>query len=333
MNSFGSLFRVHIYGESHGSGIGVLIDGVPSGIKLTLEDFTKDLSKRKSGKIGTTPRKEDDIPNIISGIFNDFTTGAPINIFFENKNTDSKVYTDFKSHPRPGHADFSATKKYSGFNDIRGGGHFSGRLTLALVAAGVIAKKILNDFIFSSEIESIGILNKLEFDKKLENYLLETAHSGDSLGGTISLTIKNVPIGLGEPFFDSVESVLSSIIFSIPGIKGIEFGAGFKGTEFLGSKFNDCFIDKSGKTSSNNNGGINGGITNGNDIFLKVAVKPTSSIFKPQETFNFKDKNIQSLKINGRHDVAFLLRVPIVLENAVAIALADLYLQNKKIFF
>lgn len=333
MNSFGSLFRVHIYGESHGSGIGVLIDGVPSGIKLTLEDFTKDLSKRKSGKIGTTPRKEDDIPNIISGIFNDFTTGAPINIFFENKNTDSKVYTDFKSHPRPGHADFSATKKYSGFNDIRGGGHFSGRLTLALVAAGVIAKKILNDFIFSSEIESIGILNKLEFDKKLENYLLETAHSGDSLGGTISLTIKNVPIGLGEPFFNSVESVLSSIIFSIPGIKGVEFGAGFKGTEFLGSKFNDCFIDKSGKTSSNNNGGINGGITNGNDIFLKVAVKPTSSIFKPQETFNFKDKNIQSLKINGRHDVAFLLRVPIVLENAVAIALADLYLQNKKIFF
>lgn len=333
MNSFGSLFRVHIYGESHGSGIGVLIDGVPSGIKLTLEDFTKDLSKRKSGKIGTTPRKEDDIPNIISGVFNDFTTGAPINIFFENKNTDSKVYTDFKSHPRPGHADFSATKKYSGFNDIRGGGHFSGRLTLALVAAGVIAKKILNDFIFSSEIESIGILNKLEFDKKLENYLLETAHSGDSLGGIISLTIKNVPIGLGEPFFDSVESVLSSIIFSIPGIKGVEFGAGFKGTEFLGSKFNDCFIDKSGKTSSNNNGGINGGITNGNDIFLKVAVKPTSSIFKPQETFNFKDNNIQSLKINGRHDVAFLLRVPIVLENAVAIALADLYLQNKKIFF
>ena len=333
MNSFGSLFRVHIYGESHGSGIGVLIDGVPSGIKLTLEDFTKDLSKRKSGKIGTTPRKEDDIPNIISGVFNDFTTGAPINIFFENKNTDSKVYTDFKSHPRPGHADFSATKKYSGFNDIRGGGHFSGRLTLALVAAGVIAKKILNDFIFCSEIESIGILNKLEFDKKLENYLLETAHSGDSLGGTISLTIKNVPIGLGEPFFNSVESALSSIIFSIPGIKGVEFGAGFKGTEFLGSKFNDCFIDKSGKTSSNNNGGINGGITNGNDIFLKVAIKPTSSIFKPQETFNFKDKNIQSLKINGRHDVAFLLRVPIVLENAVAIALTDLYLQNKKIFF
>lgn len=333
MNSFGSLFRVHIYGESHGSGIGVLIDGVPSGIKLTLEDFTKDLSKRKSGKIGTTPRKEDDSPQILSGVFNEFTTGAPINIFFENKNTDSKVYTDFKSHPRPGHADFSATKKYLGFNDIRGGGHFSGRLTLALVAAGVVAKKILSGITFSSEIESVGVLNKIDFNKKLENYLLETIKSGDSLGGTISLTIKNIPIGLGEPFFGSVESVISSMVFSIPGIKGIEFGAGFKGTELLGSNFNDCFIDKNGKTSSNNNGGINGGITNGNDIFLKVAVKPTSSIFKSQETFNFKDECIQTLTIKGRHDVAFLLRVPIVLENSVAIALADLYLQNHKIFF
>lgn len=333
MNSFGSLFRVHIYGESHGSGIGVLIDGVPSGIKLTLEDFTKDLSKRKSGKIGTTPRKEDDSPQILSGVFNEFTTGAPINIFFENKNTDSKVYADFKSHPRPGHADFSATKKYLGFNDIRGGGHFSGRLTLALVAAGVVAKKILSGITFSSEIESVGVLNKIDFNKKLENYLLETINSGDSLGGTISLTIKNIPIGLGEPFFGSVESVISSMVFSIPGIKGIEFGAGFKGTELLGSNFNDCFIDKNGKTSSNNNGGINGGITNGNDIFLKVAVKPTSSIFKSQETFNFKDESIQTLTIKGRHDVAFLLRVPIVLENSVAIALADLYLQNHKIFF
>lgn len=333
MNSFGSLFRVHIYGESHGSGIGVLIDGVPSGIKLTLEDFTKDLSKRKSGKIGTTPRKEDDSPQILSGVFNEFTTGAPINIFFENKNTDSKVYADFKSHPRPGHADFSATKKYLGFNDIRGGGYFSGRLTLALVAAGVVAKKILSGITFSSEIESVGVLNKIDFNKKLENYLLETINSGDSLGGTISLTIKNIPIGLGEPFFGSVESVISSMVFSIPGIKGIEFGAGFKGTELLGSNFNDCFIDKNGKTSSNNNGGINGGITNGNDIFLKVAVKPTSSIFKSQETFNFKDESIQTLTIKGRHDVAFLLRVPIVLENSVAIALADLYLQNHKIFF
>lgn len=330
MNSFGSLFRVHIYGESHGSGIGVLIDGVPSGIKLETNDFIPDLSKRKSGKIGTTPRKEDDIPQIISGVFNNLTTGAPVNIFFENKNTDSKVYADFKSHPRPGHADFAATCKYSGFNDIRGGGPFSGRLTLALVAAGVIAKKILKDTIFFSEIETIGLLSKDFFNEKLESYLTEIKEEGDSLGGTISLNIKNIPIGLGEPFFHSVESVISSMVFSIPGVKGIEFGAGFKGTELLGSEFNDCFIDNKGKTASNNNGGINGGITNGNDISLKVAIKPTSSIFKIQDTFNFKDGSIQPLKINGRHDVAFILRVPIVLENAVAIALADLYLQNRK---
>jgi chorismate synthase len=333
MNSFGSLFRVHIYGESHGSGIGVLIDGVPAGIKLTIDDFLLDLSKRKPGSLGTTPRKESDLPKFVSGIFNEFTTGSPINIFFENNNTDSKVYSDFKSHPRPGHADFAATQKYSGFNDIRGGGHFSGRLTLALVAAGVVAKKILKNTSFVSQIEKIGVLNKEEFHDNLNEYLSKIQTSGDSLGGTISLRVKNIPIGLGEPFFNSVESTISSIVFSIPGVKGIEFGSGFEGVELLGSKFNDCFIDKNGRTASNNNGGINGGISNGNDIFLKIAVKPTSSIFKSQDTFNFKDNCVQPLTINGRHDVAFVLRVPIVLENSVAIALADLYLQNKKIHF
>ncbi|MGL5053937.1 MAG: chorismate synthase, partial [Cetobacterium sp.] len=315
MNSFGSLFRVHIYGESHGSGIGVLIDGVPAGLKLCIDDFIADLSKRKSGKIGTTSRMEEDIPKLTSGIFNNFSTGAPINIFFENSNTDSKVYSDFKTHPRPGHADFSATKKFLGYNDIRGGGHFSGRLTLALVAAGVIAKKILRTITFETEIEKIGLLNKNDFNSKLENYLLETSNSGDSLGGTISLKVINLPIGLGEPFFESVESVLAAMIFSIPGVKGLEFGAGFKGAEFLGSEFNDIFIEKNGKTESNNNGGINGGITNGNDLVLTVAIKPTSSIFKTQNTFNFKENSILPLQISGRHDVAFILRVPIVLEN------------------
>ncbi|MGL5052489.1 MAG: chorismate synthase, partial [Cetobacterium sp.] len=315
MNSFGSQFRVHIYGESHGSGIGVLIDGVPVGLKLCVDDFIVDLSKRKPGKTGTTSRIEEDIPKLTSGIFNNFTTGAPINIFFENSNTDSKVYSDFKTHPRPGHADFSATKKFLGYNDIRGGGHFSGRLTLGLVAAGVIAKKILKTITFETEIEKIGILNKNDFNSKLENYLLETSNSGDSLGGTISLKVMNLPIGLGEPFFESVESVLAAMIFSIPGVKGLEFGAGFKGTEFLGSEFNDIFIEKNGKTKSNNNGGINGGITNGNDLVLNVAIKPTSSIFKTQNTFNFKENSILPLQISGRHDVAFILRVPIVLEN------------------
>ncbi|MEG0068702.1 MAG: chorismate synthase [Cetobacterium sp.] len=333
MNSFGSLFRVQIYGESHGPGVGIIIDGIPAGIPLRLEDFKEDLSKRKPGKIGTTKRIEEDSPIFLSGIFNDFSTGAPLNIFFQNNNTNSKVYADFKSHPRPGHSDFSAVQKYNSFNDMRGGGHFSGRLTLGLVAAGVIAKKILKKATFNCEIDSIGILNKTDFDSKLKDYLEVIEKDGDSLGGTISLSIKDIPIGLGEPFFESVESKISSMVFSIPGVKGIEFGAGFEGTKLLGSEFNDLFIDKNGRTATNNNGGINGGITNGNDIYLKVAVKPTSSIFKSQDTYNFKENKISTLNITGRHDVAFILRVPIVLENSVAIALADLYLQSKKIQF
>lgn len=328
MNCFGDIFKVQIYGESHGKGVGVILDGIPAGIPLSTEDFLDDLSKRKPGKTGTTKRLEEDLPQLLSGTFNGFTTGAPLNIFFKNKNTDSKVYNDFKVHPRPGHADFTATKKYSGFNDIRGGGHFSGRLTLGVVAAGVIAKKILKNISFKSEIEQIGRLQKKDFDSNLENYLLDIANSGDSLGGIISLKVTNIPIGLGEPFFESIESKISSIIFSIPGIKGIEFGAGFSGITLKGSEFNDCFHDIYGKTLTNNNGGINGGITNGNPLFLKVAVKPTASIFKEQLTFNFEKNKIENLKINGRHDVAFILRVPIVLENAVAIALADLYLKN-----
>lgn len=333
MNSFGTIFKVHIYGESHGNGVGVLVDGVPSGISITLEDFLEDLDKRKPGKLGTTKRIEADLPKIISGIFNDYTTGAPINIFFENSNTNSKVYKDFKAHPRPGHSDFAATQKYGGFNDMRGGGHFSGRLTLGLVAAGVIAKKILKNFEFNCLIKRVGNLEHTNFEPSLENYLQSISAKGDSLGGIITLEINNIPVGLGEPFFDSVESKISSILFSIPGVKGVEFGAGFEGTKLLGSEFNDCFIDHCGKTSSNNNGGINGGISNGNSIVLNVAIKPTSSIFKPQETFNFKENKILPLEINGRHDVAFILRTPIIIENAVAIALADLFLLNKKINF
>lgn len=331
MNTFGTIFKVHIYGESHGLGIGVILDGVPAGIEVNLDDFLNDLSKRKAGKVGTTTRIESDIPKFISGVYNGFTTGAPINIFFENNNTNSKVYSDFKIQPRPGHSDFVSNKKYNGFNDLRGGGHFSGRITLGLVVAGVIAKKILKKVSFLTEITKLGTLENKYFSEQLDNYLLETSKNGDSLGGIVSLAVKDVPIGLGEPFFESIESKISSIIFSVPGVKGIEFGAGFKGTEFLGSEFNDSFITKEGKTSTNNNGGINGGISNGNDITLNVAIKPTSSIFKTQETFNFETNKVEPLIINGRHDVAFILRVPIILESCVAIALADLYLQNKKI--
>lgn len=330
MNSFGTLFRVSIYGESHGEGVGVLIDGVPAGIPLKEEDFLEDIGRRKPGAVGTTKRIEGDLPQILSGVFEERTTGAPINIFFKNENKNSRVYRDFKGHPRPGHADFTATKKYGGYNDIRGGGHFSGRLTLGLVAGGVVAKKILKGVEYETTLKTLG---ELEFPKdleKIEEYLRGVAEEGDSVGGIIGCSVKNLPIGLGEPFFDSVESKISHMMFSIPGIKGIEFGAGFSGTKFKGSQFNDRFIDSCGTTEGNNNGGINGGITNGNPLVFNVAVKPTASIFKPQESYNFKEERMETLKIEGRHDAAFVVRVPIVVENAVAIALADLYLGGKR---
>lgn len=331
MNQFGNIFKIQIYGESHGEGIGVIIDGVPSGIPLKKEHFYNDLKKRKSGKLGTTKRIEDDIPIFISGVFNNFTTGAPLNIFFKNNNTNSKVYSDFKSHPRPGHADFTSTCKFNGYNDLRGGGHFSGRLSLAIVAAGVVAKKILKNLniIFKCKIDKIGKLPKEKFETTLKRYLEYTLKKGDSLGGIISLKASNIPIGLGDPFFNSIESHISSIIFSIPGIKGIEFGSGFNGCLKYGSEFNDCFINKLGKTKTNNTGGINGGITNGNSLYFKVAVRPTASIFKSQNTFDFSKNKLSELKILGRHDVAFILRVPIIIENATAIALVDLFLLNK----
>lgn len=329
MNQYGKVFRVQVYGESHGKVIGVIVDGVPAGISISVEDFLEDIDRRKPIHRATTQRKEEDFPNILSGIFNNKTTGAPINIAFENKNINSKVYEELRDTPRPGHADFTATSKYYGFNDIRGGGHFSGRVTLGLVVAGVIAKKILKNIKIFSELFTLGELKKYELNDKMESYLISIKEKGDSVGGTILTTIKNLPVGIGEPFFNSVESCISSIIFSIPGVKGIEFGAGFDGTKLLGSEFNDCIINKTGETSTNNNGGINGGISNGNDITFKIAVKPTASIYKEQFTFNFNSGKVESLKIEGRHDTAFILRVPVIVEAVTAIALADLYLQNK----
>ena len=314
MNTFGNNLRITIYGESHGSGVGVIIDGVPAGILLRDEDFMPDILRRKAGKKDTTSRIEDDIPKLISGIYEDFTTGAPINIFFENKNVKSKDYTQFKNHPRPGHADYTATVKYKGYNDIRGGGHFSGRLTLGLVVAGVIAKKII-----FKELKDIEIKSKIVKLGKLK--------LNDSYGGIIETRIIGLPAGIGEPFFNSLESQIAHIVFAIPGIKGIEFGAGFEGCVNLsGSEFNDLIIDKSGKTDKNNNAGINGGISNGNEIYFRVAVKPTASIGKIQNTYNFKTNKIEPLEIGGRHDKAFILRVPVVVEAVTAIVLADFIL-------
>ena len=326
MNHFGRLFQINIFGESHGSSVGVLIDGVKPGIKLAEEDFKADLQRRKSGGIGTTPRIEADEPIIESGVFNGYTTGAPLLIRFLNTNTKSKDYSNLVNHPRPSHADYVANLKYDGYNDYRGGGHFSGRLTLGIVAAGVVAKKMLDGVLFETKLINLGG----ETDNtKFNDVLSRIKADNDSIGGIVSLKAKNVLKGLGEPYFDSLESVVSHLMFSVGGVKGIEFGIGFDGVNLKGSEFNDLIIDKNGKTKTNNNGGINGGISNGNDIEIRVFVKPTPSISKPQETYNFKDNKVEELVVEGRHDSAIILRAMVVLEACLAIRLCDLNLINK----
>lgn len=325
MNSFGRLFRVSIFGESHGNSVGVLLDGVKPGLDLSAIDFTAELNKRKPGAVGTTKRIETDEPHFMSGVFNGKTTGAPILITFDNNNTRSKDYSQFVATPRPGHADFTYNKKYNGFNDYRGGGPSSGRLTVGLVCAGAIAKHLLGLDI-SSEIIKLGkSTNKEEYSKIIK----EATMAGNSVGGTVRLTVKNQYIGLGEPFFDSLESTISHAMFSVGAVKGISFG--LYDEEMTGREFNDPFINENGKTATNNNGGINGGISNGNDIIVNVYVKPTASIFQEQSTYNFKTNKMENLKILGRHDSAIILRAKVVLEAMLAIALYDSYLVNKSI--
>jgi len=325
MNSFGRIFKISIYGESHGNQVGVLIDGCPAGLQISEDDFNEDLLRRKSGAKGTTPRIEDDKPSIVSGVFNGYTTGAPLLIAFHNKNTKSEDYNNLYTFPRPGHADFTGKMKYGGFNDYRGGGHFSGRLTLGLVAAGVIAKKLIYPVSVQAKLVEAGgesDINKA-IDKAIKNE--------DSIGGIIQCFAENVSIGLGEPFFDSFESLLSHAVFSIPAIKGIEFGSGFDSAKMFGSEHNDQLIDATGKTVTNFAGGLNGGISNGNPLNFKVAVKPTSSISKSQKTVNLNSGEQEELQVQGRHDVCIALRVPVVLESVTAIVLADLMMLEQKI--
>lgn len=320
MNHFGRLFQINIYGESHGNSVGILLDGVKPGIELSPVDFHTDLQRRKSGGKGTTPRIEPDEIIIESGVFNGYTTGAPILLRFLNTNTKSKDYSNLVNHPRPSHADFTANQKYEGFNDYRGGGHFSARLTLGLVSAGVVAKKMLKDVRFETKLINLGgCTDTTKFNEILDNVILEQ----DSIGGIVHLKAKGVPIGLGEPYFDSLESMISHLLFSVGGVKGVEFGIGFDGACLKGSSFNDLILDETGKTKTNHNGGINGGISNGNDIELKVFVKPTPSISKAQNTYNFKDSKVEELVIEGRHDAAIILRAMVVLEACLAIALCD----------
>ena len=306
MNSFGTLFKVQILGESHGACVGIVVDGCPAGLPLVAADFVTDMERRKGGKQkGTTPRQEDDMPIFKSGLFNDTTTGAPITMLFENNNTRSGDYEKQRAVPRPG--------------------HFSGRLTAALVGAGVIAKKLLKDISIESNIVSIG------GETDLEKGLQKAIDQKDSVGGIVECVVKGLPIGLGEHFFDSVESLISHAVFAIPAIRGIEFGTGFAAASMFGVNHNDPILDETGKTKTNHAGGVVGGYTNGNDLVFRIAVKPTSSTPKDQTTWNWETNEQEVFSVKGRHDLCIALRVPVVLEAVTAIVLADLMLLEQKI--
>jgi chorismate synthase len=319
MNSFGTLFRIHIFGESHGACAGLTIDGCPAGLPLAAADFVADIERRKGGmQKGTTPRKEDDIPIFQSGMFNGKTTGAPLTIIFENNNTRSGDYEKQRAVPRPGHADFVAHNKFGGYEDYRGSGHFSGRLTVCLVAAGVVAKKILSTVNISASLLEIG------GEKDIDAGLQKAIDAKDSIGGIVECVANGLPIGLGEPFFNSAESLLAHAVFAIPAVKGIEFGTGFAAAKMFGSQHNDTLQNAAGTTSTNHAGGIVGGITNGNQLIFRIAIKPTSSTPKEQVTLNWETNEQETFSVKGRHDLCIALRVPVVLEAVTAFVLADL---------
>jgi chorismate synthase len=486
MNSFGRIFRISIFGESHGESVGIVVDGCPAGMSLTVDDFLPDLERRKGGtQKGTTPRQEEDLPIFKSGLFNNKTTGAPITILFENKNIRSRDYEKQRDVPRPGHADFVAHKKFAGFEDYRGSGHFSGRLTVALVAAGVVAKKMLDsiktspptplqrggaiedsklpgyitntsdqwesvadfardnrknsteaeeklwkelrnrkihgckfrrqhpiegyipDFVCLEKklaVEVDGdyhddegqrkidefrtvtlqkngytlirftneeVLNKINWvleeirkaliaesvspspweresegevkikitssileiggEKDLDKGLQKAIDAKDSIGGIIECRAAGLPVGLGEPFFDSAESLLSHIVFAIPAVRGIEFGTGFAAAKMFGSEHNDPIENMEGKTRTNHAGGIVGGLTNGNELVFRIAIKPTSSTPKEQNTLNWETGKVETASVKGRHDLCIALRVPVILEAVTAIVLADLMMLEQRI--
>ncbi len=332
MNSFGRIFRVNIFGESHGESVGLNLDGCPAGLPLQLDDFMEDIKRRQGGnQRGATPRKEADLPIFKSGLFNDLTTGAPITILFENNNTRSGDYEKLRAVPRPGHADFTAHSKFGGYEDFRGGGHFSGRLTVALVAAGVIAKKLLKTAEGDTTIEVVANILEIGGEQDLEKGLDRAIEAKDSVGGIVECKVTGLPIGLGEHFFDSVESLISHAVFAIPAVRGIEFGTGFAAAKMFGVEHNDAILDASGKTVTNHAGGIVGGYTNGNELVFRIAIKPTSSTPKEQQTWNWETNEVESFSVKGRHDLCIALRVPVVLEAVTAMVLADLMLIDQRI--
>lgn len=357
-NTFGNLLQVTLFGESHGSAIGVVIDGLASGIALDMDMIHAQMEKRKARGRISTQRKEADELHIVSGYFNGFTTGSPLTILIENTNTHSKDYEKTKNRLRPSHADFTANEKYQGYQDYRGGGHFSGRITAPLVAAGSIAMQILNnkgimigshilqchtmkDRSFSQDKiqleEEIQRVNQKLFpvldddmEEKMSKMIEKTASMGDSVGGILESCILHMPTGIGEPFFDSIESHLAQLLFSVPAVKGVEFGLGFGFANLYGSEANDAliFTDKV-ETKTNHNGGINGGISNGMPITIKTVIKPTPSIYKEQDTIDLATHEACKLVIEGRHDPAIIHRARVVVDSVIALGLLDLIMEQE----
>lgn len=354
MSSWGNKVKISIFGESHGPAIGVVLDGIEPGIRLDMDDLLLNMGRRAPGKDkAATPRKEADTPNILSGVLDGVTTGAPICCVIENTNTRSGDYGNILSKPRPGHADYTGFMRYNGFNDIRGGGHFSGRLTAPLVFAGSVCRQMLKlqGIKIASHIYSVNTVNDTPFDPiSIDDSLIERLNqksfplideaaedemrgviesarlSQDSVGGIIECCATGVKPGLGSPMFEGAENVISSAMFAVPAVKGIEFGAGFDITKMHGSQSNDPFKYENGKvvTTSNNNGGILGGITTGMPIILRAAIKPTPSISQQQSTVDLQAKENTTLVVNGRHDPCIVSRAAVVIESALALALVNL---------
>ncbi len=349
-NTFGNSVAITLFGESHGEYIGAVLDGLAPGIKIDREYIEHMLTlRRPDGKI-STPRKEKDEFRIVSGVINGRTTGTPVTILIPNENTNSSDYAELKTIARPSHADYTAQCKYHGFQDSRGGGHFSGRITAALVAAGAICKSALEqkgiligthvkkcagipDRDFGDYISDIRALNEKTFavlcescEEIMKNRILEAAQDGDSVGGILETAVTGIPEGVGEPWFDSAESLISHMMFSIPAVKGIEFGAGFSFVDMKGSTANDPLKVENGKivTTTNNNGGINGCITNGMPIVFRTVIKPTPTIFKPQNTVDFGDMTETVIEPKGRHDPAIVHRARVVQDAATAIVICDM---------
>lgn len=349
-NSIGRAFIVTCFGESHGKCVGTVVDGCPAGLPLAEIDIQKELDKRVPPKPEiVSERMEKDVVEFLSGVFEDFTTGAPICMLVRNREAIPREYDVIRNLPRPGHADYVAKIKYGGFNDYRGGGRFSGRITVAFVMAGAIAKKLLNIFgveilAYASSIGGIKLdktpaldeirrntyLNAvrcpdLECAKAMEEAILEAKREGESLGGTVECIALNVPVGVGEPVFDSLDADIAKILFTMPAVKGVEFGAGFRVASLKGSENNDPYIISAGKvaTLTNNAGGILGGLSNGMPITARVAIKPTPSIRKEQRTVDLLKMEETTLRIKGRHDPCVVPKAVPVIESALAIAIAD----------